>query len=99
MKRRYTLTLEAGGKEVFKRWTGDRDEMRRLMLEALATLDAHPALAASFLQCLDEANLKHMVGDETWGFAVNSKDLTSTLHLEVKTPLDQSVVTEHPVAG
>lgn len=80
---KYTLRLMANGAEVWKRWTGDRDEARRLAASALVDLDAHDMLATSFLGALNEKDLAQMVGDETWGFAVNSKDLTSTLHLEV----------------
>lgn len=85
MRYKYTLTLETAGKEVWKRWTGDRDEARRLAAAAVVDLGAHERLASSFLEALTERNLREMVPSETWGFAVNSKDLTSTLHLEVRT--------------
>lgn len=83
MSFKYTLRLMTNGAEVWKRWSGDRDEVRRMAAEALVGLGAHPELAESFLGSLTDRNLKAMVTDETWGFAVNSKDLTSTLHLEV----------------
>jgi hypothetical protein len=83
MSFKYTLTLMTNGEQVFKRWSGDRDEVRRMAAAAVVDLDAHPQLAESFIGSLTDANLKAMVQDETWGFALNSKDLTSTLHLEV----------------
>lgn len=85
MKFKYTLRLMTNGAEVWKRWTGDRDEARRLAASAVSDLDAHDMLAKSFLGALRDKDLEQMVTDETWGFAVNSKDLTSTLHLEVHT--------------
>ena len=98
MSFKYTLRLVTNGTEVWKRWTGDRDEVRKMAAAAVVDLDAHPALAEAFLQSLTDRNLRAMVEDESWGFALNSKDLTSTLHLEVHKK-GQPVVTQTPRAG
>lgn len=98
MKYKYTLRLVENGAEVWKRWTGDIEEARRLAASAVVDLGAHDTLAASFLGALSVKELGRMVGDETWGFAVNSRDLTSTLHLEVYRKR-QGTVTEYTQGG
>lgn len=77
---KYTLRLETDGKEVWKRWTGDREEVIRLAIPALVDLGAAERVAQMFLYGIPAALAKD-------GFAevsAYSADLRSTLTLITK---------------
>ena len=82
MSTRYTLRLETDGKEVFKRWSGDREEVLRLAVPALVDLGVAERLAEMFLAGAKAASPPpgHQAGS-----AVHSPDLRSMLTFEVRT--------------
>lgn len=84
MSVKYTLTLETDGAEVWKRWTGDRNEVIRLALPALVDLDVSKRVAGMFLVSASEDTAEQMRPDS---FAISeafSADLRTRLTLDVR---------------
>lgn len=85
---RYTLRLTTNGAEVWKRWTGDRDEMRRLAVAALSQMDLHfddeitERKATQFLLPLADGGPAE--GVQQWGTSIWSNDLKHELTLEAR---------------
>ena len=79
MSLRYTLRLATDGAEVWKRWTGDRDEAARILASGLADIgkaESMPGLM--MMQFLKDAP----AGAD--GMSIHSLDLRSTLTLSIK---------------
>lgn len=89
-KLRYTLRLTTNGAEVWKRYTGDRDEMRRLAVAALSQMDLHfddeiaERGATMFLLPLQDTEPVEPAEDVvSWGSEIHSQDFIHQLTLEV----------------
>jgi hypothetical protein len=79
MSIRYTLRLESSGAEVWKRWTGDRDEAQGIALTGLVQVEAAERVAGMFLAALD----MEVEGTSFVETTAYSPNLTSALHLRV----------------
>ena len=76
---KYTLRLMTNGAEVWKRWTGDRDEAARITASALAALGKADTLSGLVMMAA--------VKDPPAGadaITTHSADLRSTLTLSIK---------------
>lgn len=81
MSIKYTLTLETDGKEVWKRWTGDREEMLRLAAPALVDMGVSERVGQMFLLNIQSAQPGP---DGNVGTATYSRDLRSTLWFDAR---------------
>jgi hypothetical protein len=81
---KYTLTLETDGKEVWKRWTGDREEVIRLAIPALVEMGVAERVAGMFLVPTDENVVERMMPDSFSTTDAFSADLRTRLTLDVR---------------
>lgn len=78
---RYTLRLTTNGAEVWKRWTGDREEMGRLAATALVDMEVREQPGLMFLALL-APDFTMLDGVDSIESAVRSNDFRSVLTLE-----------------
>lgn len=83
MKYKYTLTLMAGGAEVWKRWTGDRDEALGDMVKAVSDLDIDPQRAENFAFAAKDIDPDALLSGQKHSAIVMTKNLDLTLSFEV----------------
>ena len=79
MSARYTLRLTTNGAEVWKRWTGDRDEAARIAAAGLVDIGKDESLQAHMLMEF----IKNPSGAVD-GMTVYSTGMTSALHLNIR---------------
>lgn len=85
MSIRYTLRLVENGAEVWKRWTGDREEALRDLAATLPDLDISAERAENFAAlsaAIDPATLGGPGSGHTT--VVHTKDLNTRLTFEVR---------------
>jgi hypothetical protein len=78
---RYTLRLVENGAEVWKRWTGDREEAKGIALTGLVQVEAPRRAAEMLLTGLATAEPS---GESFYETVAYSPDLTSSLHLTIR---------------
>jgi hypothetical protein len=81
---KFTLTLETDGREVWKRWTGDRDEVIRMAIPALVELEVGERVAQMFLMSASQEVVQGMVPDSFATSDAFSADLRTKLTLDVR---------------
>lgn len=81
MSIRYTLILATSGDEVWRRWTGDREEALRDLAVTMVDLDIGHHRALSFVELLRQ-KLDTSIGP--FGIAILTDDLRSSLTFEVR---------------
>ncbi|UOK18400.1 hypothetical protein SEA_BRUHMOMENT_84 [Arthrobacter phage BruhMoment] len=81
---RYTLALHTAGKEVFRRWSGDREEMLRDMAHSLPHLDVDPHRAQNFALEARAISPVELLPGQTHSAIVLTNDLASRIVFEVK---------------
>lgn len=85
MSVRYTLRLVENGAEVWKRWTGDREEMLRDLAHTLPDLDISERQRLRFAIDAKDLMVEPMgVGIRERGVQVLTDDLRSALSLTVR---------------
>lgn len=81
MSTRYTLTLHSAGKEVWHRYTGDREEALRDLASTMVDLDIGHHRALAYVEQLKQ-RLDTSIG--TFGISILSDDLRSSLTFDVR---------------
>lgn len=84
MSVRYTLRLVEHGAEVWKRWTGDREEALRDLAATLPDLDVDQHRAVNFLLAARDIDLDGVRAGTAHTIVVHTKDLATRLELEAR---------------
>jgi hypothetical protein len=83
MSIRYTLRLAENGAEVWKRWTGDREEALRDLVTTVTDLDVDPQRAENFALAAQGIDPGDLLPGQMHSATVMTKDLDLTLGFEV----------------
>lgn len=84
MSIRYTLRLVENGAEVWKRWTGDRDEALRDLAATLPDLDVDENRAVHFALGAQGVDLDGVRAGTAHTAVVHTRDLATRLEFEVR---------------